>query len=458
MKHIKLVLKSLAVILTVAGLTACSSDNPKGGSGKSIKMNRLNIEKAQYLTLGTSDGSRASTYESLFKVDENGNTSVVMLECAEAEDGTITNKTYNLEVQPRNIYNLTQSWMYLFDCNFYCAESQDIVWQMTDQYTRPSGSFYFNILANKKTGKVYFVPDDYGQYFYSTASYDGDLTQFFAEDGAGTLYSATQDLVKITVTPEGAVINFLSPPTHRIGGSTPYPLSNGTVVLIPAPYQIQAVFPNGGFEDIYYSSMSEPGNPIYGTDLRVEGIFHYSDNIFYMVLTNWVNDEVTVELRTLSVENAYGSISMSEPTLTHPYTTGNVVPLYVGDKYVIFGDHLAYDKITGGWIEIGEGSETAFITPTDKNIYQGRAWHAYSDAIDWMDLNTLETGRIWYDFPSGLQYDNYVPYITNGEVFVYATDRSDGKSYVYRIDITTGQSTRSEIAYESTSVTLIPLN
>lgn len=444
-------------ILAVIGLAACSSDGPDGGSKSSLKMNRLNLDNAQYLTLGETSRSRANSTEALFKVDANGNTSVVMLECVEQEDGSTKTKTYNLEVMPDEVFNLTSSWMFLHECSFYCAENEDIGWKLQSQYNSPAGSFDFNILANKKTGKVYYVPDAQEEYFYRYNSLS--MSEYFAEDSAGNLYTTanpTMGLSKVTVTPEGAVITKLGPSSQNFGGK-PYPMPNGCVITIdldgtgqPYSNHFDVVYPNGGFETYQSDYYGETG---YVTCIN---------NMIYRVIMPVVDGNTELQLQTISVGTSYGSISVSEPILRYvpnqPLYIWWYAPLYMGDKFIIFGSEVAYNKQNGTWIEHEWPFGDGFITPTESNVYKNKTYRVWETGASWMDLNTLDTGITNFDIPGYLNVDNFQANIPGGECFTYVTDPTDGKSYVYRIDITNGNSTRSEVAYESTTVTLIPLN
>lgn len=449
-------------IMTVAGFVACSSDDPDGGSKSSLKMNRLNLDSAQYLTLGESGDSRANSSESLFKVDANGNTSVVMLECVDQEDGSTNTYTYNLEVMPEQVFSLTKSWMFLRHCSFYCANNEEIGWKLSNQYNEPAGSYHFNILANKKTGKVYYVPDAQELYFFTFNNFDGEMAQFFAEDASGNLYTTTEPtagLSKVTVTSEGAVITKLGPATMNIGGK-PYPLSNGTVVTLYSTFEyantITAVYPNGGYETKEFSNY-------YDNSISQAYICYDNGNSFNLVVSRYVGDEEELQLSTLSVGTSYGSLSISEPIISHPLQGGHALttwycPMYMGQRFIVFGNLLAYDKITGAWIEKNWLGGELFIIPTAENTYQGRSWNVWYDSATWMDLNTLETGTVNFDMPSELEIYSVSYNIPGGEAFFYLRDPRDGKSYVYRFDIVTGQATRSELSFISSSVMLIPLN
>ena len=83
MKKIILGLVSVAMLSAACG----DSDEGSGGRSKTIKMQKLELDDAKYLSL-TGTPSRAQSDESevgLFKIDENGNISTVVLSCVEAE-------------------------------------------------------------------------------------------------------------------------------------------------------------------------------------------------------------------------------------------------------------------------------------------------------------------------------------------------------------------------------------
>lgn len=453
------------LVMASISLVACSSDEPVSDSNSTpkmdnLKMNRLNLDNAKYLTLGEADGSRADSRETLFKIDADGNTSAVVLECVEQEDGSTNTNTYNLEVMPKEVYNLTKSWMFLRDCEFYCAASENIGSLLFEKYSYPSGSFGFNILADKKTGKVYYVPDTQAEYFFSYNCYDGDMSDFCSEDVAGNLYTTAGPnvgLSKVSVTSEGAVISKLGPATLNLSGK-PYPLSNGTIVLLngyDATNTITAVYPNGGYEIKEFSNY-------YDSSIDEAYICHNSGDSFNLVVNRKMPDNYTLELSAVSVGSAYGSISVSEPLISHSNNVWNLTtwlfPLYLGNRFIIFGNLMAYDKMTCAWLEKDFLDPEYFIVPTEKNTYQGRSWNVWYNGATWMDINTLETGTIAFDYPSELEKYSESQNIPGGESFVYAMDPRDGKSYVYKFDITTGAATRTEIIYSSTSITLIPLN
>lgn len=460
MNQFKVFSKLLAVVLATFGLAACSSDGPDGGKNSSLKMNKLNLDNAKYLTLGESSGSRANSSESLFKVDADGNTSVVMLECVEQEDGSTKTFTYNLEVMPAEVFSLSKSWMFLRHCSFYCADNEDIGWKLANQYNEPAGSYDFNILANKKTGKVYYVPDAQELYFFSYYFDQGGISNYFAEDASGNLYTTTEPnigLSKVTVTSEGAAITKLGPSSRAFQGK-PFVMPNGNIITIsldpssglPYSNSFDVVYPNGGFET-------------YQSDYNAEeGYVTILNDVIYRVIILKDSEKRELQLQTISVGNAHGSISVSEPKLTCELKESLYVwwyqPLYISDRFIIFGTELAYDKQLGTWMENEWLENPGFITPTESNVYQGKAYSVWETGAAWMDLNTLENGYINFDVPGNLSFDKFQANIPGGECFVYVTDPVDGMSYVYRVDITNGNSTRSEVAYESATIMLIPLN
>ena len=88
MKKIILGLVSVAMLSAACG----DSDEESGGRSKTIKMQKLELDDAKYLSL-TGTPSRAQSDESevgLFKIDENGNISTVVLSCIESEGNGYT--------------------------------------------------------------------------------------------------------------------------------------------------------------------------------------------------------------------------------------------------------------------------------------------------------------------------------------------------------------------------------
>lgn len=477
-----------ALVIAISSCTASSSeDEPALPSGGAIKLSRLDLSGAKYLTLGeSSDGrSRANTDNVLFKVDENGNVSAVVLECIEEEDGTSTTVRKDISIHPHEISNLTASWMYLWDCSFDC-DDVEAVGRLRSSYDT-AGSFYFNILVNKKTGKLFYIPDAYGEYFTVNGNHDSDYTHFLDGPG-GELYTQTHPvhgLSKVTVSSNGeAKIEKIGPNDISFSGGSFHVLGNGTIVLINGDAWgtngLTLVYPNNGFE---YVSDSDYEHRLWN---RKTWFYYFNGNIIAGTLIdeydeNFDNVKQTLQLRNFSVDTGFGSHNFSAPIFEikqeltkswgqHGYDFpeedlwGNhinrIAGYYENDKYRFIGQTFAIHKTSGEVVRLsGRGSQIVF--PDSNNVYQGKAWYTYADAADWFDCETLESGRVYYDTSilSNYYQKDQQANIPDGEYMITAISQIDGKKVIVIIDITTGRVKKIvEVVSTSESITLIPMN
>ena len=220
----------IAAAVCLISLSACSDDAPdggnEGGSSSSLKLDRLDIAGAKALTLmGTPSKSRDARQQSaLFKMDQDGNLSAVILHVTEAEDGGKTTDRTDITVHPGEIFSLSGKYTYLYDCRFYDGKGNGV--GLAANYDDP-GTFYFNILVAKNTGKIYYVNDAAHQHFPARDN-DEDKS---AVDKQGNLYLYhTGTVAKLTFSGDKAELATYGPEQFAQSGGL-YILDNGVVAV-----------------------------------------------------------------------------------------------------------------------------------------------------------------------------------------------------------------------------------
>ncbi len=471
----------LLISVLIPAFTSCSSsEEPDGGAikNKALKLSRLDLSGAKYITLDKANAARSQndTDNALFKVDEQGTVSAVMLECVENADGSTSKVRTDIQVHPHEIFNLTSSWMFLDDCSFTCDGDKSAVHNLRSSYYSYE-SYTFNILVNKKTGKLYYVPDSQRTYFMTYGNYGSDY-MLFTEDRQGNLYSQTHErdgLCKISLAQDGsATISKVGPADMVFTGSTICLLENGTIALIPYYDTFSVIYPNNGFEYIKDSNHDQRNYD------KTTAFNYVNGKAFATTLIDMKSEDgkelhQTLQVRDLKIGTSYGSWSFSEPiveikqdfdnyTADTRWEFGNWIQqlalLYESNRYLFIGYLYAVDKQTHAINDLSSLS-SSIIFPSSDNQYDGKSWNVWNDAADWFNCETLEGGRINFDTSS---LNNYIikdtqANIRQGEFIITGISQIDGKKRILVIDITNGQvKSTSEIDSISESYTLIPMN
>lgn len=479
-----------------AGLVGCSdNDELGGGSRTSLKPERLDLSGATALTLvGTNAKSRADAEtNTLFKMDANGNLTAVVLYVQEEADGSKTTTRTDISVHPGSIHSLSGKYTYLRDCLFTDENGNGVY------MPKPDNSFYYNILVQNSTGKIYYVPESAHDYFpQNDTDEDGS-----AVDNAGNLYLRWQGHVaKATFTADQATISSYGPQDLSWSGEM-HVLSNGTLFFLEekmgwstSNQSLSFLYPNGGYEHLDGSNNDYHSG--FGP-LKDEYTYNYNGTEIMALkfpLTNfeseyreyydgyrcdwfYKSEDVSISIVKVNVGTVYGGIGYSAPIATitgkndvrqaydrepsgdwtdEVRNTGGL-PFYETNNYYLVSNILAYNKRSGQWRDLKkEGISEHFLLPESDNVYNGKIWNVYSDCADWFNIETFEYGRVmWPDFSSYTEI-SFVRDIPHGKVIKTMISPMDGKKYIFTINIETGAYQTSEVSTQAEIISLIPLN
>lgn len=486
------------MLALVAGLAGCSdSDEPGGGSGKtSLKPERLDLSGATALTLvGTNTKSRAEAEtNTLFKMDANGNLTAVVLYVQEEADGSKTTTRTDISVHPREIHGLSGKYTYLRDCSFTDENGNQV------GMPKPDNSFYYNILVQNSTGKIYYVPESAHGYFPWNDTY-ADRS---AVDNSGNLYLRDEagHVAKATFSDDQATLSSYGPQDLTWGGDM-HVLGNGTLLFegmaggwSTSNQSLSFLYPNGGYEHLDGSNSNYHSG--FGP-LKDEYTYNYNGKEIMALkfpLTNfeseyreyydgyrcdwfYKSEDVSISIVKVNVGTVYGGIGYSAPIATiigkndvrqaydrepsgdwtdEVRNTGGL-PLYETNNYYFVSDILAYNKMSGQWRDLKkEGISEHFLLPGRDNVYNGKIWNVYSDGADWFNIDTFEYGRVmWPNFSSYTEISD-VRDIPHGKVIKTMISPMDGKKYIFTINIETGAYQTSEVSTQAEIISLIPLN
>lgn len=490
MKHIffSKMISFLAYFVLVTGLAGCSESDDLGGGGgdikgKTIKLQKLDFSVAKYLTL--LDGTRAADSEEvgLFKIDENGNMTTVVLSCTEEGDGTVTKTRTDIKVIPSRVYSLCGMYTYMEDCNFTTNEGQHI-WMK--QYYEPDAR-NFNILVRNGDGAIFYVPQLLvDSYFYNSMFNDaatdknGNLYLYGSNSALGMLSTQNGQLVMKQINPNGVTYNF--------GGIIPF--DNGTVMTSQFQFCLTCTFfyPNGGFENYFGYTVLERFDDGGYSDETILPVSKVSSGLKTMMVKKTYHEnikcsEYVVSLHDFHVGTSYGEHTLSAPLAS--YSSGLDYSLddndsnylkwiaeYRSDQYSMNGIFETQNRYFIGRLFVVdkqtmemrplEGNEANIIFPNEANMYHGRAWeiYKYDDCwtAKWYDIDALQSGMNSINLPTNFQENSSIVDIPSGKLIVSGIRYADGKCVTYFIDIETGQYTCTETDSERPVTALIPQN
>lgn len=466
-------------IMTITAFTACSESdsNDFDLSGKTLKLQKMDLDGAKYLSLTGNDTRATGDGEvGLFKIDEKGNMTTVVLTVTEEEDGTVKRTRTDIKVIPRNIYQLAGIYTFMQDCSFTDGNGNNVYMK---QYYEPSVyDWNFNILVRNSDGAIFYIPSSIRTYF------EYEPWQSSVKDDKGNLYLSDQrNIGMITIQNGQLVLKQVNPNNIGVGGQI-FPFDNGTVMTFdPNSRYLFATFyyPNGGFEEYKgYRETYENGTRVNIATLSFsKGKSGIKAVVVKEIEKENMNTECIVSLCDFHVGSSYGSWSFSEPISSlssgTDYSLNYDQPNYLdwASKYnansmwlqgvyettnnYFIGTTLVVDKHT---LEMRPlvGTEKYVIFPNEKNTYKGRAWVVGSWGADWYDIETMQYGRVEFNLPSDLYINKEEDNIPSGQLILYGIRYSDGMSVTYFVNIETGEYVCTESNSERPITALIPLN
>lgn len=471
-------------VMAVIGFAGCSDsdDSDDSGSGgdmnvKTLKLQKMNLDGAKYLSLtGNNSNTKAIGNDEvgLFKIDEQGNMTTVVLSCTEEEDGTVTRTRTDIKVTPRFIYSLSGIYTFMEGCYFTDGEGNS-VWMK--QYYEPE-AWDFNILVRNSDGAIFYIPQSLSDtYFLSANYYNLERT---VTDSRENLYlfslSDKGNLGMVTTQNGELVLKQINPNGVRLNsGGNLIPFENGTVMVADEnmrSFSCDLFYPNGGFEHF---------------DGTADGIISVT-NLASGPKAVKVSEGVTVGDKTecivslcdFHVGSSYGDHTLSAPIASlssgTDYTTNNpqapdyldwlskyeanamwLQGVYETTNMFIIGQTLVMDKRT---MEIRplEGTESYIIFPNANNTYKGLAWNVGSWGASWYDIETMQYGEVDFNLPSDFQINKETANIPSGKLVLSGTRYADGKSVTYFVDIETGGYVCTESDSKRPITALVPLN
>lgn len=464
-------------IMTITVFTACSESdsNDSDLSGKTLKLQKMDLDGAKYLSLTGNDTRATGDGEvGLFKIDEKGNMTTVVLTVTEEEDGTVKRTRTDIKVIPRNIYQLAGIYTFMQDCSFTDGNGNDVYMKY---YYEPD-VWDFNILVRNSDGAIFYIPSSIRTYFQF------ECLQSSVKDDKGNLYLSDQRNIGMITIQNGQLVLKQVNPNNIDGGGQIFPFDNGTVMTFyPNSRYLDAIFfyPNGGFEEYKgYRETYENGTRVNIATLSFsKGKSGIKAVVVKEIEKENMNTEHIVSLCDFHVGSSYGSWSFSEPISSlssgTDYSLNENQPNYLDwvSKYhantewlqgvyettnnYFIGSTLVVDKHT---LEMRPlvGTESYVIFPNEKNTYKGRAWVVGSWGANWYDIETMQYGRVEFNLPSDLYINKEEDNIPSGQLILYGIRYSDGMSVTYFVNIETGEYVCTESNSERPITALIPLN
>lgn len=463
MKKIILGLVSVTMLSAACG----DSDEEAGGRSKTIKMQKLELDDAKYLSL-TGTSTRAQSDESevgLFKIDEKGNISTVVLSCVETEDGTVTKVRNDIQVMPRYLFSLSGAYTLMLQCEFKTAEGN--YFDMRPYYE--PDAFYFHILVRNSDGKIFYIPQSAGKYFESPG------LPVTALGNNGDLYilpHGGSDLLAVTMQNEDLVLKQVNPNAVGIGGSEIWPLDNGTIV-VPSWDFYTFLYPNGGFEQmplfdkgaIFLTKTDDGIKAVQVEERAGSPQREYIVSLHDYHVGRWAgSNTLSAPIASISSGTDY-STNLGDPDYIDwvSKVSANwpiwLYPVYeTADSYFL-GQCLIVDKQTSQITPLNWDQSNHVIFPTKENTYKGLAWQVSANEAAWFNIETLEYGVVYFDLAlAGCNLEVLSENIPSGEVTLTGVRNSDGKQIVCLVNIETGAAVFSEQDSNRPVTVLIPLN
>lgn len=464
-------------LVAAMGLAACSdSDSVDGTNGKTLKLQKMHLDGAKYLSLTGNDNSARATANDevgLFKIDEEGNMTTVVLSCTEEKDGTVTRTRTDIKVTPRYIFPLSGIFTFMEDCSFTDGDGNAVGMR---QYYEPD-VYCFNILVRNSDGAIFYIPQSLSDTYFLRAN-EHNL-QNTVTDGKGNLYLFSNDgrnLGMVTAQNGELVLKQVNPNGVGLGFGEITPFENSTVMVNGDPnmrfFSCDLFYPNGGFEHFDGTS----GGIISITNLASGAkAVRVSEGVTVGDKTEYI-----VSLCDFRVGTSYGDHSLSAPIAslssgtdytTHDYQAPNYLDwlskyhanaswlqgVYETTNMYIIGETLVVDKRTMEMRPL-EGTESYIIFPNANNTYKGLAWNVGSWGAEWYDIETMQYGKVDFNLPSDFQINNETADIPSGKLILNGTRYADGKSVTYFVDIETGGYVCTESDSERPITALVPLN
>jgi len=461
------------ITLCSLGLFSCSDDGDSDNSAtKSIKLQKLDLSNAKYLTINREEGRAGTESEvGLFKIDSEGNMSTVVLTCTEEKDGSVTKTLTNIRVIPMEIISLSGIYTLMQRCDFKDETNNFIDMQ---QYYEPN-VYAFNILVRNADGKIFYIPDAASKYF---SGFNNGLDQPTTDD-KGNLYLISNDdnLGILTIINDELVIKQVNPNNVHIAGEIT-PTKNGTILVSnynTGDGTYTFLYPDGGFETLtpfdkgqIYLSNTPSGIKA----IQVKELFEYNsikEYILYFhdytVGTSTGKNSLSQPIASISSGTDF-SINLGDANYVdwvskYRYNRAWISSVYETSNSFILGRCLVVNKQTYQITALNWEESNSVIIPTRKNIYKGRSWEVDLEGASWYNVETLKGGYIPFNLPEIGNVQNLEissNNIPNGEVTIQGVRNSDGKQIIYTVNIETGNATTTVNESNRPIVTLIPLN
>lgn len=470
----------ISILFVSMLLLFISCDENIGHGDKRLKLQSLDLSGAQYLTI-VGDATKADAGKpGLFKIDEGGNMSAVMLTCTEESDGSVTETRTDIEVIPRYICSLTNDYTLMLDCRFI-EDGQDIGMQ---QYYEPT-AFYFNVLVRNSDGKIFYVPEaaekQYSLYrddcIWACTKDKAGNVYFVAGGYVGELISAGNDM---SIRQCGSLNIDMSNFDFRLYvDSRLYVFDNGTIAYCFAG-TCTFLYPNGGFESIGESRSEEFGTDSYALAL--------DDGIKLITVKNepgYPNPNFAIEWNDVEVGAVRGETKIVGPVASISSGTkwndnfsspdcllwawgmkvtgrGTMADVYdFPDKYVL-GRTLLLDKSTLKFSELNRDVYYNIIQPREDNMYKGRVWSVSDSGASWFDPKSFEYGSIKYNLPQDYVFTESFTDIPQGKIIMIGINPNNGNGIRADIEMESGRfSIKETAAAESGNnniIALIPMN
>lgn len=295
-------------LMTIMLITGCD-DGPsqKTDYGK-LKLGRLDIKDAVSLGLSTESSSRAIDGEflsaGLYKIDAAGNITAVGVYFTTDTLGNKLEHEEKLKVVPQEIFDLSENYIYLMQCEYYDSDGDHVEdrWEYDyddNSYLVKQDVPYKDLLVRKSDGKIWCIDNiPFLMTEWDTSKGDFILRVKFKEDRYGTLYlKQFSDVYKFNLNDDSSSFEQITNNSSSYNKDDFFITDNGVVCAYDSySYSYAKLsWPHSGFQDIHKSSIFEDINDLERTIPSKPNLEDYSlrldssSDLYNMTFENYNN-------------------------------------------------------------------------------------------------------------------------------------------------------------------------
>lgn len=435
----------LATLCALAVLTSCKES--KNNQVGAITFNRADISGAKFLTLtGGSDNKASTETNTVYKIDENGNMTVVAFYLEIDQDGnkSIENVSGDIKVVPSRIIDYGKEYMLFSYCELI---------PITDKYRNFISRFWWakraHLLVRKSDGAIFEIDTDQLRYFPSLhLEEDFIQSNTLTYNSRGDLYMiGDKNVSKLKVENEKLLLQQITTGIYANGimvdkndnlyvGDRDFPVHNN-------------LFFTGGYMYLANGSVS---TTIKGGQLLL------IDNEYYIIEQTRDETLTYVDFKLCKVNSFLPNINLKEvATVTYEKSWPNYITvaidkeskvIFIGDRCFIFDkltQQLSTAPLSDGFDKVSFNQQGIAYEYSEQNCTQITRY----DIVD-MTKKTIECDRS--AVPPFIQTKTKV---TSIDFFEFGIQNSNGAPIRVQTNLETGKVTVHEDADDRAITELI---